>query len=233
MGRKRRSKKGHARRKVDRSERVLPPPEAAQHHRPWPLQSLLVAGHPDGIDADEFEAALQIVEAFRALTLQLGTQSLPLEAERVAGWHGGMSDRDAERVACWFEWSLRLPTGLPPRLVGWIEDEQSIGSVEVLRRACRLWDRVRSDRKRGVSAVDKPPSVVLTLSPVEVRPQHIAARPVNLPAGALSVPAGILPHLTSSHPMPAQLRHAVPRPVAGPSHAKQTAHPSTIRAWRG
>lgn len=232
--RKRRAKKGR-RRQVDRTERVLPPPEAAQHRRPWPMQTLLAAGHPDGIDADEFEAALQIVETFKALVVGLGMAAIPPERllGDVGGTVGGMSDRDAERCACWFEWSLRLPLGLPPRLVAWIEDDATIGSVEVLRRACRLWDRVRSDRaKPPVAAVDKTPRHMLTLSPRFPVGERINARPVNLPAEAFLVPAGILPQLQPTLCTAAQMRQIAQRPVAGPKHAHSTAHPSTARQRR-
>ncbi len=214
--RKRRARKAR-RRQVDRTERVLPPPEAAQHFRPWPMQTLLALGHPDGIDADEFEAALQIVETFKALVVGLGMVAIPPERlmGEIGGTVGGMSDRDAERCACWFEWSLRLPLGLPPRLVAWIEDDVPIGSVEVLRRACRLWDRVRSDRaKPPVAAVDKTPRHMLTLSPSSfVRPE-IAGRPVNFPVQGFSVPAGLPPHAMPPPPTGAQLRQIAQRPVA-------------------
>lgn len=230
----------HARRrrrgKVDRSERVLPPPEAAQHHRPWPMQVLLAAGHPDGIEADEFEAALQIVETFKALVRTVDMTSTTLDrVGAITAPRDSLSNRDAELCAVWFEWSARLPLGLPPRLVGWIEDEVTIGSVEVLRRACRLWDRVRHDRQRGVSALDNPPYPVLPMH-VELfcgeRVRNIAARPPNLPTEAFSVPAGMLPHPTSSPPLGAQLRQPLQRPVAGPSHARTTAAASPVRLRR-
>lgn len=236
--RKRRAQK-RRRRQVDRAERVLPPPEAAQHHRPWPMQTLLAAGHPDGIDADEFEAALQIVETWKALGAGLGMAAISLERlmlDHATANHGGMSDGDAERIAVWFEWALRLPTGLPSRLVRWIEDEQAIGSVEVLRRACRLWDRVRSDRSRGeprgVAAVDNPPPRVGLPSPGLWSYGETAARPANRPAGALFIPAGVAAHHIPSSPTGAQMRQAQPRPVAEPSHAHATAIASTARLRR-
>lgn len=223
-----------ARGKVDRSERVLPPPEAAQHHRPWPMQELLQLGHPDGIDADEFEAALQIVETFHILTLETGERHQAMEQRigisRIAY---AMSDRDAERCACWFDWSSRLPARLPTRLVAWIEDEQPVGSVEVLRRACRLWDRVRSDRaKPRVAGVDMAPRHVLTIAPPQLRQADIAASPVNRLTGAFFPPPGLLPKPLSLSPAGAQLRQSAPRPVAGPCHANTTAHPPTGRLRR-
>jgi len=232
--RKRRARKGR-RRQVDRTERVLPPPEAAQHHRPWPMQTLLALGHPDGVDADEFEAALQIVETFHTLTADLGMRAFAQSPDTmITKQFGGsyMSDRDAERCACWFEWSLRLPTGLPPRLVAWIEDDTPIGSVEVLRRACRLWDRIRSDRaKPPVAAVDTTTHHVLTVSRGDMSKTEIAARPANRLAGAFLPPAALLPQLTPSHAAGAQLRQIAQRPVATP-HAHSTAAAPTTRFRR-
>jgi hypothetical protein len=232
--RKRRAKKGR-RRQVDRTERVMPPPEAAQHHRPWPMQTLLAAGHPDGIDADEFEAALQIVETFKALVVGLGMVAITPERLMgdIGGTTGGMSDRDAERCACWFEWSLRLPTGLPPRLVGWIEDDLPIGSVDVLRRACRLWDRIRGDRaKPPVAAIDKTPRHMLTLSPLFSVGEQIDARSANRLAGAFLSPAALLPQLAPSLATAAQMRQIAQRPVAtrvNDAHPTAVAPPARVR----
>jgi hypothetical protein len=173
------------RRRVTREDRVKPPPEAAQHHRPWPMQVLLVAGpEGGGIDADEFEAALQIVETFRVLTHGLGIAALSGDFAKIPGnYAGSMSDRDAERCAIWFEWAMRLPVGLPSRLVAWIEDESPILAVEVLRRACRLWDRVRTDRRREptVVALDRLPRMMLTMAGPRCD-QNATARPGNLPS---------------------------------------------------
>lgn len=159
-----RSKQRHLRRKrrpqVDRAERVLPPPEAAQHHRAWPMQVLLALGPDnDGIDDDEFEAALDIVEAYHALTIELGMKALLLESERVTGSHAPMTDRDAERIACWFEWSAQVGP-VATHIVEQIEDEAPIRSVLLLRLACQRWLRIKRDRAR---AIDKPPATVLTL----------------------------------------------------------------------
>jgi hypothetical protein len=180
MARKRR------RRTVHREERVKPPPEAAQHRRPWPMQTLLAAGpEGGGIDSDEFEAALQIVETFHVLTHGLGVVGLSGGLEKiVANYSGSMSDRDAERCAVWFAWAMLLPVGLPTRLVAWIEDDQSIGSVEVLRRATRLWDKVRSDRARPRSfGIDRPPPDVLPMHVEIIYGQKAIASRGNGPTG--------------------------------------------------
>jgi hypothetical protein len=215
--RKRRARRAQ-RRQVDRAERVTPPPEAAQHHRPWPMQSLLALGHPDGIDAPEFEAALQIVETWHALVRHLDIAGTALERfGLISAPSGGLSDRDAERIACWFDWSLRLPTGLPPRLVEWIEDDATIASVVVLRRACRLWDKVRSDRsseQRGVAHLDNHPARVGLPKPVSSSYGETARRLAYLPATAPPIPAGLLSQIIPPFPAAAQMRQVVPPPVA-------------------
>ncbi|HKV14529.1 MAG TPA: hypothetical protein VJQ81_05765 [Reyranella sp.] len=219
---------------MDRTERVAPPPEAAQHYRPWPMQALLIAGHPDGIDADEFEAALQIVETFKALVAEVGTKALLIDGERIAaGHHHAMSDRDAERIACWFEWSAHLPLGLPTRLVAWIEDELPMGPVEVLRRACRLWDRIRRDRaKPPVAALDTMAPHMLTIPRRDLCRNETIARPVNRLVQPFSTPVGLPPFPIPSNPAGVELRAAMPRPVAQPSHAHASADPSTRRLRR-
>ena len=152
------------RRQVDRTERVLPPPEAAQHKRAWPMQDLLALGAKDGgLDADDFEAALQIVETFKVLTLGLGIAGLTLEIEHIATeGHvaGGMSERDAERCAVWFTWAREMPHAVAWRFVAEIEDEKPISSVDELRTACRRWLKIKSDRTR---TIDKAPRDMLTL----------------------------------------------------------------------
>ena len=212
------NRRNRRRRRVEKVERVKPPPEAAQHYRPWPMQLLLIAG-PDhgGIDADEFEASLQIVETFRALTGQLGVQSITIEGLR-GGGAGSMSDRDAELVATWFDWSLLLPRGFPARLVRWIEDDEPILSVILLRRACRLWQRERHRRaKECPRTVDKTAPGVLTipLSGEFVRLPNITASPVNLPA---------------QHDQPFMgLPHHRPAPLAQAAHCTATAHAPTAK----
>jgi hypothetical protein len=139
------------RRYVNRNDRVKPSAMAEAKKRPWPLAQLLQRG-PDagGIDADEFEAALQIVEAFEALTRGLGTAALDLTSPRVrrAGHTPpSMSGREAALGATWFDWAERLPWRAVA-IVEAIRDERPI-SVPALRHACRLWAQVAGDRARA------------------------------------------------------------------------------------
>lgn len=211
----RKAKLRRHRRRVDRTERVKPPPEAAQHLRAWPMQTLLAAGHPAGIDAQEFESALQIVETFRVLTSELGMRGAEGGLERgsigAESAKAEMSDRDAERCACWFEWALRLPVGLPTRLVAWIEDELPIVSVDVLRRACRLWDKVRGDRASDnrPRRVDSGQTVMVTLPALR------------------DVPAAMVLQRPLSFPLPAMTMHSEA------AHAYAARAASTTRARRG
>lgn len=193
------------RRTVHREERCKPPPEAAQHHRPWPMQILLQAGpEGGGIDAQEFEAALQIVETYKALVRTLEIAGAVLERVGGVTSSGGMSDRDAERIACWFDWCSWLPHGVPTRLVREIEDQQSIASVAALKNACRLWDRVRSDRARGVVAVDNPmPGMRLPKPASLFRGGTIDAKAPNLPVQRFQPRPGVVAHAARSAPMPA------------------------------
>src|SRR3954451_6828273 len=94
----------HRRRPVDRAERVKPTPEAAQHSRPWPLMLLLHLGpDADGIDSDEFEALIEIVQTFKALTAELQLHGTAMSHEqRYNGASPELSDRLALMTNVWF-----------------------------------------------------------------------------------------------------------------------------------
>jgi hypothetical protein len=143
--------------KVNREERSAPPPEAAQHHRPWPLQ---VLAHQGVIDSDEFEAAIELVETFRAITAELQAKGLSLGDPRgLYGGSGAMSDRAAFMSAVWFEWSFRVGP-VATQLVEQIEDTTAIRSPVVLRLGLRRWLKVKDDLRRN--RIDKPLHRVLT-----------------------------------------------------------------------
>lgn len=223
-------RRAERRAKVNRGERIKPTPETLAKLRPWPMQQLLIAG-PDqgGIDANEFEAALQIVEAFRVLVADIDLRSQLIECERVNQLNydfrsTGMSERDAERCAIWFEWSARLPAGLPPRLVAWIEDETPIGSVAVLRHGCRLWERSRNEHHQRRQALDKTmPDMVTIAAPEMGQLGTIDGNPPNLSVQSFSPRAAVLPQSRA-----ATLSHAH---ACSSSHADQTsrASPSGFR----
>lgn len=139
---------------VIRAERIEAPPEAAQHQRPWPLQLLLQAGpEGDGLDSDEFEAAVEIVETFKALTIALQVRGTAPEHIGVA--HGELSDRAALMISIWFEWRARLGDLDCVALAQEIEDDRAIVSVALLRSACRSWLKAKEDITRPRRSLDR------------------------------------------------------------------------------
>ena len=160
-----RTRRSRRRRAVNRGDRVKATPETLAKLRPWTLRELLIAGPDDGgIDADQFEAANQIVEAFRELTRHLGYK--PVTIDRITPGSTDMPPR-AERLATIYllwgnafqhRWHCR-----PHVVVEWIEDQRVIddrGAVPLLRRGLDLWDRVRSDYDRANRPQRATPQIV-------------------------------------------------------------------------
>jgi hypothetical protein len=238
--RTRSQRKADRRANVRRAERVLPSALAEHKKRPWPLMGLLVLGpEGDGIDADDFEAALQIVEAFKAFTHQLGFPNHLVEDRIFAGAFRDdlrMSERDARLAVLWFTWSTHLPKGLPSRLVRWIEDDEPIVSVKVLRRACRLWLKAKRDQAGEAQDVDKTPGDVLTL-PVSLAKRQsfvhepTAARAVFLPLQPFPAPAAPPPQPFRPSPSAAQTCAAT-APFQASHNAVTPAAPPTARIRR-
>jgi len=193
--------KKNRRRKVERAERVKPPPEAAQHARPWPLQELLRLGpEGDGIDADEFEAAIEIVETFKMLTAELQVHGV-----RAADLHGiassrQLSDRAAFMISIWFQWSMQVGP-IAGQLVDQIEDALPIRSPAILRAGLRRWLKVRHDMQRGL---DREPRKMLTMrSEPQVRGDRGYALPISHP----SSPVRQVARAARSAGTPAQAAH--------------------------
>jgi hypothetical protein len=188
------------------------------------MQELLALGDQGGgLDADEFEAALQIVETFHVLTAGLGMAAVTIDRLMLDRANGSttMSDRDAERCATWFDWSMRLPRGLAAKLVAEIEDQQPIRSVDVLRHACRMWDKTRSDRASATRRLDDPPSVVVDIA----RPSYART--------ASTGPASPYPARWKT-PLPSPHASIAPRPQRAElptANANPPRSPST--RWRG
>lgn len=137
---------------VDRTERVKPTPEAAQHHRPWPLMLLLHQGAADGgLEADEFEACIEIVETFKALVADCMIRPSHLERISLAQAFGGMSDRAAVMTNVWFTWSKEIGPAAT-HIVEQIEDSVPIRSPELLRLAARRWLKIRRDMLRSLDS---------------------------------------------------------------------------------
>jgi hypothetical protein len=141
-----------ARTAVDRAERVKPSPLAEAKKQPWTLQSLLRLGSDGGgIEPEQFEAALLIVEAFRAITRGLGFRPLDLSVIR----HGfaELSPREVWLSMIYLAWGHEVIRRLylrPHVVVEWIEDERHIdnGGLPILVRSLDLWDTIMGDFRR-------------------------------------------------------------------------------------
>jgi hypothetical protein len=156
--------KNHAKRRaerrrrarVERAERVMPTPETLAKLRPWTMAELLRLG-PDlgGIDPMQHEAAVEIVDAFKALTKELGFR--PLDLERVGRGTVEMGPRELRLATIYLAWAARYQRRFlvrPHVVVEWIEDERrlDVGAMPLLRGALNLWDTIRGDIDRAKSA---------------------------------------------------------------------------------
>jgi hypothetical protein len=147
---KRRSRK--QRRSVRRSERVKPSALAEAKKRAWPMQALLERGRENvGIDADQFECAVEIVDAFKAITRALGFR--PVVLNSIARTAVEMSPRDERLASTYLLWGTDLVKRFllrPHVVVEWIEDERAFGddAVPTLSKALDLWDKHRTDYGR-------------------------------------------------------------------------------------
>jgi hypothetical protein len=199
---RRRNRRRKTRHAVERGERVKPTPETIAKLKPWPMQTLLAQGAEDGgIEADEFEAAIEIVEAFKAITIATGDRhQWSPERIGIVSTADSMSDHDAFLAAVWFEWAK--PYGArAAHIAASIEDAEPIGSIVELRTACRRWLKARADLTRPSKPIDMPPDLGLPVT---------ASKSLHLPS---------MPHaLPQSHSSPVQ---ASPGSRAAParSHA--------------
>jgi hypothetical protein len=153
--------KNHAKRRaerrrrarVERAERVQPTPETLAKLKPWTMAELLRLGpEGGGIDPVQHEAAIEIVDAFKALTKELGYR--PLDLERVGRGTTEMGPRELRLATIYLAWASayqRRWLVRPHVVVEWIEDERHIdpGAMSLLRGALDLWDRIRGDHDRA------------------------------------------------------------------------------------
>jgi hypothetical protein len=134
---------------------------AERKKRPWSMQELLRLG-PDkgGIDADQFEAGIQVVEARRALTIGLDyPNAVSLEPRPDGGAQGEASPRDVRLVTVYLAWGVELGLRLGVRahdVAGWVNGDDRPPAILLLTRALDLWDRVRDDHDRAARA-DRAP----------------------------------------------------------------------------
>jgi hypothetical protein len=155
--------KNHAKRRaerrrrarVERAERVQPTPETLAKLKPWTMAELLRLGpEAGGIDPTQHEAAVEIVDAFKALTKELGYR--PLQLERVGRGSVGMNARDLRLATIYLAWAARYQWQFmvrPHVVVEWIEDERHLGldALPLLIGALDLWDTIRHDVDRAAS----------------------------------------------------------------------------------
>lgn len=152
-----RARARRSRRAVDRSERVRPTPETLAKLKPWPLQVLLQVGPDDGgIDVDQFEAAVEIVDGFHAITRELGFK--PLLFDRVSRGVADMPARDVRLATIFLAWGVALLNRhrcQPAVIVEWIEDSRGSIDLHLLRRALSLWTSTRGEYDRMIAATKK------------------------------------------------------------------------------
>jgi hypothetical protein len=152
MSKKRKSRKQP--RIVRRGDRVKPSAMAEAKKQPWRLQALLVLGRDDGgVDADQFECAVEVVDAFKAITRQLGYRPVVLSA--IARTANEMSPRDDRLASTFLAWGTDLVKRFllrPHVVVEWIEDERTMNDddVRLLSKALDLWDKHRTETGRAL-----------------------------------------------------------------------------------
>src|SRR5215475_11875605 len=168
------------RRAVDRTERVKPSPLAEAKKRPWTMMVLLDRGpEAQGISAEQFEAGIDVAEAYEALTRMLGYRAASPEAVVMhRGWDRflSMSAREARMIAIYLAWASELQRRLRLRghvIMEWVQDERSLTAADLPKfiRALDLWCKHRD--KWRADHLTNPPSRVLTTSRVvELRPER-------------------------------------------------------------
>jgi hypothetical protein len=155
MAKNRAKRRAEKRARVERSERVKPTAETLAKLRPWTMAELLRLGpEAGGIDPSQHEAAIEIVDAFKALTKELGYR--PLQLERLGRGSIGMGARDLRLATIYLVWASMFERRFMRRshiVVEWIEDERHIDvdAMPLLRGALNLWDAVRSNTDRATA----------------------------------------------------------------------------------
>jgi hypothetical protein len=142
--------------RVDRAERVEPTPETLAKLKPWTMAELLRLGpEAGGIDPSQHEAGVEIVDAFKALTKELGYR--PLDLERIGRGTVEMGPRDLRLATIYLAWASLFQRRFMRRahiVVEWIEDERhiDIDAMPLLTGALNLWDVARGNVDRANSS---------------------------------------------------------------------------------
>jgi hypothetical protein len=194
------------RRAVDRTERVKPSPLAEAKKRPWTMMVLLDRGPgAQGISPEQFEAGIEVADAFEALTRMLGYRAASPEAVVAhRGWDRflSMSAREARMIAIYLAWAPELQRRLRLRghvVMEWVQDERSLTAADLPKfiRALDLWCKHRVEWR--VENLTKPPAKELTTSRVvELRPERSLAATFYHPqashaAAAIASPRAVAP----------------------------------------
>ena len=152
MSKSRAKRRAIRRRAVDRTERGKPSPLAEAKKRPWTMMVLLDRGpEAQGISAEQFEAGIDIADAFEALTRALGYRAASPEAVLVhRGWDRflSMSPREARMISIYLAWAPELQRRLRLRghvVMEWVQDERCLAPADLPRfvRALDLWCKHR------------------------------------------------------------------------------------------
>ena len=193
------------RRAVDRTERVKPSPLAEAKKRPWTMMVLLDRGpEAQGISAEQFEAGIDVAEAFEALTRTLGYRAASPEAVLAhRGWDRflSMSAREARMIAIYLAWAPELQRRLRLRghvVMEWVQDERYLTAADLPRfiRALDLWCKHR-DEWRADSLTKPSAKELTTFSFVELRPERGSAAThhpkASHAAAAIASPRAVAP----------------------------------------
>lgn len=154
---------------VKREERVGPTPETAAKLKPWPMNELVAASK---ISTAQYEAAIQIVQAFRFISSTVGFK--PLDLGKIGGGHGEIGAAGERKFAVYKRWGNSVQGFVPedaPKIVAkrikaaslnvrphviveMIEDERPIHSsmLKTLSIAISRWQEVALEYDKEAQA---------------------------------------------------------------------------------
>jgi hypothetical protein len=170
MAKNRAKRRAERRRRANvvRAERVEPTPETLAKLRPWTMAELLKLGpEAGGIDPNQHEAGVEIVEAYKALTKELGYR--PLDLQRVGRGTVEMGPRELRLATIYLAWASKFERRFmrrAPMVVCWIEDELPVGLAEMpmLRGALNLWEAIRADVDKAMSTKRERHTIMVSQS---------------------------------------------------------------------
>lgn len=165
-----------AARRAASAQRVKPSAMAEAKKRPWPMQELLRLGpEKGGIDAEQFEAGVEVAEAHHALTRTLGYRSnadYERPYDRIETQHGlaDLNPRDLRLVTVYLAWGRELTDRLGVKahqVVTWVNGDSPPPALLMLTRALDLWGQARDDHDRAAKARRETVSPSLAQAPPE------------------------------------------------------------------